>query len=107
MSCGLPVISTDCYSGPREILAPNTDFLYKTKDIEKTDYGILIPEGDKKQKKHNDPLINTELCLIESMKLLLEDENLYKHYKEQSLKRAKDFDKKEIMNKWLETIELC
>ena len=107
MASGLPVISTDCYSGPREILAPNTDFLYKTKDLEKADYGILIPEGDKKYKKYNDPLIKMEISLIGAMKLLLEDENLYKHYKEQSLKRAKDFDKKEIMNKWLETIELC
>jgi len=105
LACGLPVISSDCFSGPREILAPATDILNKSNKIEMAEYGILIPEGDKKQKKYNDPLIKTEVSLIEAMKLLLEDENLYKRYKEQSLKRAKDFDKKEIMNKWLEIIE--
>lgn len=26
MTCGLPVISTDCNAGMRELLAPNTDF---------------------------------------------------------------------------------
>ena len=105
MACGLPVISTDCYSGPREILAPSTDVLYKTKEIERADYGILIPEADKKKKNFNDPLTNMEKCLIEAIKGVLEDENLYEYYKEKSLKRAHDFDKNHIINKWIELIE--
>jgi glycosyltransferase involved in cell wall biosynthesis len=105
MACSLPAISTDCYSGPREILAPNTDVLYKTKEIESADYGILIPEGDKKKKNYKDPLTYMEKCLVEATKQILEDDNLYEYYKEKSLRRANDFDKKQIINKWVKLIE--
>ena len=105
MACGLPIISTDCYSGPREILSPSTDVFYKTKEIEKAEYGILIPEADKKKKKSNDPLTYMEKCLIEAIKEVLENDNLYEYYKEKSLKRAHDFDKNQVINKWVELIE--
>jgi N-acetylgalactosamine-N,N'-diacetylbacillosaminyl-diphospho-undecaprenol 4-alpha-N-acetylgalactosaminyltransferase len=47
MICKIPIVSTDCKSGPREILAPNTDFMVSIKNnMEITEYGILIPVND-------------------------------------------------------------
>jgi len=45
MVCGLPSIAADCSSGPREILAPNTDYrkrLAAGDGIEYAQYGALL-----------------------------------------------------------------
>ena len=80
MAVGLPVISSDCKSGPTEIL-----------DNEK--YGLLYPVGDvnKLIKKIQYYLYNNELNL--------------KEIKALNLKRADDFNLKIIMKKYTEIIQ--
>jgi len=43
MVCGLPVMATDCFTGPREILAPNVEVSSATKLPYRAQYGILMP----------------------------------------------------------------
>jgi N-acetylgalactosamine-N,N'-diacetylbacillosaminyl-diphospho-undecaprenol 4-alpha-N-acetylgalactosaminyltransferase len=93
LACNLPVISSDCLSGPREILAPkgNTDFQLRDA-IEKAKYGILIP-------------VNNADKLTESMNLMINDDKLRDNYKQKAKSRAKDFNKDKIIREWIKVVE--
>jgi len=93
LACGLPIISTDCKSGPREILAPNTDFKKQLKDdIEISEYGILTPINDKKN-------------MIKAMKLIQTDKRLRDSYIQKAKNRASYFNKDTIIKEWITVIE--
>lgn len=65
MACGLPVVATDCHTGPREIL-------------EGGKWGQLVPTGD-------------PALLADQIQRVLTDEALKTDLKQRSLARAKDF----------------
>ncbi len=107
MACDLPIVSTDCPSGPREILAPDTDFRKQLRDkIEYAEYGILTPVCDGKQYSATDPITKEEALLSKALISLLEDEQLRKKYKEKSKERIKDFEPEKIVSQWLEVINV-
>ncbi|ABV66942.1 glycosyltransferase [Aliarcobacter butzleri RM4018] len=88
LACGLPIISTDCQSGPREILAPTSNISFQLKDkIEFAEYGILVP------------IKNVEK-LKEAMNLLINDKNLRKDYEEKGNFRANDFKIEKIIKQY-------
>lgn len=92
LSCELPIISTDCQSGPREILAPNSNINYQLKNnIEIAEYGILTP-------------INHIDSLFKAMDKIMNDKNLLNDYKKKSKDRIKDFDKNKIINHYEKVI---
>lgn len=93
LSCMLPIISTDCKSGPREILAPGTDINYQLKNnVEICEYGILIPIND--IKKFN-----------EMMSEIMNNKKLLNKYIKNSKKRVKDFEKDKIIYQYSKVIE--
>jgi len=79
MLCKTVVVSTDCTSGPREILAPETDVTYQLQNkLEKAQYGVLFPVGDVDR-------------LEEAIVTLLDNNRLCADYQEKAFKRAHDF----------------
>jgi len=92
--CNLPIVSSDCISGPREILAPSSNINIQLKDsIEIAEYGILFPVGDVEK-------------LVESINLLLENEKLCNQYIEKGQIRVNDFSVEKIVKKYREVFEL-
>lgn len=101
MACGTIVVSSDCKSGPKEILNPsNIDV--QIKDTYLADYGILIPEFDGNKYEYNAPLTKEEENLSKCIINLLNDKELKKHYEEKLFERVQEFDPKIIVNKWCE-----
>lgn len=107
MACGTPCIATDCYSGPREILAPGTKVIANLRDIEYADYGILTAVGDKEHFNATEPLTKDEKQLAKAMVVLLQNDDIYQTYKEKGLKRIKDFLPEKIAESWKSLIENC
>jgi glycosyltransferase involved in cell wall biosynthesis len=77
LACGTPVISTDCPAGPREILAPDTDFRYATQGVERARYGLLTALSEE--------------WLAEGMLALLTDDALHAQVAARARGRADDF----------------
>lgn len=107
MACGTPCIATDCYSGPREILAPGTKVIGHLKNIEYAEYGILTAVGDKEHFNATEPLTEDERQLVNAMLVLLQNDDVYQMYKEKGLKRIKDFSPVKIAESWKSLIENC
>lgn len=80
MTCGLPVISSDCKSGPKEIL-------------EDEKYGLLYPVGE----------VNT---LIEKMKFYLYGNMNRENIKKMNLKKLEEFSIDKIMNKFTGVLKI-
>ena len=103
MALSLPVISTDCSSGPREILAPGTDPQVKTAEEDLAEYGILVPMCSG-EKNIEGALETQEEILTSAMLRLIEDGGLREHYSRQSAERVKDFDKVSTLQRWREVV---
>ena len=100
MSCGLPVISSDCPSGPREILSPLTAITTKAIEIEYAEFGILTPVAGTEGVDEKSYAEKTAGAVID----LVTNREKYKHYSKQSLNRAFDFDVKKIVGDWRQLI---
>ncbi len=91
--CGTPIVSTDCDSGPREILAPDTDpFMRIQKGIEWAPYGALVPVNGIKE-------------ISEAIALLLGDPALREKYRHAERERSVVFDEDTIVDAYLRVLD--
>jgi glycosyltransferase involved in cell wall biosynthesis len=106
MACGVPVISSDCLSGPREILAPSeygkVDIDYK---VNETRFGVLLPVCDGKKYEASDNITKEEQGMANAIIKLLKDSDMWNFFSSQSLKRIQDFEINNIIKEWESIIQ--
>ena len=93
---GIPVVATDCMSGPREMLAGWNEYGDTIKGFEVVDRGILV--GDD---------LNKPDCykFAEALSILLKKQDLKQRMKANIAEYIKNYDNESLLCKWLDIIE--
>lgn len=106
MACGLPIISTDCMVGPRELLAPGTSYKECVKDcISEVENGILVPVCDGNYYNPTDEITKEEELLAQSIIRVLSNDDLKRKYYRKSHERIKDFTDEHITEQWQKVLD--
>lgn len=101
MACDLPVISSDCQSGPREILSPSLDIESSSvTNITYAEFGILIPTCDGEMYDANVKLTKEEVMIADAIVELLNDEEMFNKYRRKAKERMEAFRKDKIISDW-------
>ncbi|MGE5309233.1 MAG: glycosyltransferase [Deltaproteobacteria bacterium] len=99
MATGTPVAASDCDGGSREILAPSSDPHVRTGRADFVEYGALLPvfPGWKPGMAGGDCVA----VWAEALVRLISDEQSSRLYREQGMRRARDFSIEKVLPEWL------
>ncbi len=94
MICGLPIISVDCKTGPRELLASGTDMntVIPTNEFEVAEYGILCAP-------------DSLSSIVAAMSWVLDHPQNLQQYKEKGVKKGNEFDVQNVSDEISATID--
>ena len=116
MTLSLAPVSTNCLTGPAEILVRNGDtaslndqFAEKQKEKETHviygDYGIVVPEMQKEENLDPADITEEERNLADTVIGLLQDERLLQSYRQAAARRAGDFTYEKYLEQFLKLAE--
>ena len=94
MACGVPVVSSNCKTGPSEVLVG---------DSPEMKFGFLIDTFDIWDPNR---ISDVEKEWADVLVKILMDSKLRDSFAKKSLERVKSFDHKSLINQWLERLEL-
>lgn len=99
MILGVPVVSSDCPTGPREILAPDTALdSPPLRDVEHAPNGVLMP-------LLADDDVESRRIWVRTIVRLLDSTEERDRYGKAAAARAEDFTRERIAAQWFELVE--
>lgn len=92
LACSLPIISTNCKNGPKEILSPNNNIEQDLNDSAIiAEYGILT-------------VVDSQDSMIKAMNIILNNKDLSDAYANKARIRARSFDKNKIIPQYIKVL---
>ena len=112
MTLSLAPVSTNCLTGPAEILVENGDTAFLNDQFEEKekqketpviygDYGIVVPEMQKEENLDPADITEEERNLADTVIRLLQDEKLLQSYRQAAARRAGDFTYETYLERFL------
>lgn len=98
MLLGVPVVATDCLSGPRELLMMSKDYTKKIKGYLICKNGILVEQAPSDE-------IGETMHFKEAMKCILHNEQLRNSIICNELEFMSTYSNQKILNEWIDVIE--
>lgn len=102
MTVGLPIVSVDCKSGPRELFQKKFMDIKKVDNVFLADFGILIPDMIDYGVNIDTTIQKKEELLKNIIFRIIMDKNLQNKYKKQALFCAKKFTSYKMAKNYIE-----
>lgn len=102
MVLGIPVISTNCETGPAEILADDYEEVMDLKDICNAEYGVLVPVMTKQPNYEWNVFEIGEELLAKAMTRMLTDSKLRENYILREKARVEKFNTKKYVETFID-----